>query len=122
MCDDDVEQAAFAGATTTNVVNPTATPHGLAAHGWRIDNVIDKYGNRIASGSKRLARMMVQRKAGGSSEPFYQPYQHPSTLHLNTAQPVRIPLHLQPNKYNAKNSPFVVSDAQSAHSSSPRPG
>ncbi|KAJ1735692.1 hypothetical protein LPJ72_001755, partial [Coemansia sp. Benny D160-2] len=122
MCDDDVEQAAFAGATTTNVANPTATPHGLAAHGWRIDSVIDKYGNRIASGSKRLARMMVQRKAGGSSEPFYQPYQHPSTSHLSTAQPVRVPHHLQPNKHNAKNSPFVVSDAQSAHTSSPRPG
>ncbi|KAJ2589378.1 hypothetical protein H4R99_007483, partial [Coemansia sp. RSA 1722] len=35
-------------------------------HGWRIDSVIDKYGNRIASRSKRLARIVAQRRRKSS--------------------------------------------------------
>ncbi|KAJ2721451.1 hypothetical protein GGI07_003964 [Coemansia sp. Benny D115] len=35
-------------------------------HGWRIDNVIDKCGNRLASRSKRLARIVAQRRRGSS--------------------------------------------------------
>ncbi|KAJ1646728.1 hypothetical protein LPJ64_001842 [Coemansia asiatica] len=35
-------------------------------HGWRIDSVIDKYGNRIASRSKRLARIVAQRRRRSS--------------------------------------------------------
>ncbi|KAJ2718026.1 hypothetical protein H4S00_003969, partial [Coemansia sp. D1744] len=36
------------------------------AHGWRIDSVIDKYGDRIALRSKRLARIVAHRKASSS--------------------------------------------------------
>ncbi|KAJ2079461.1 hypothetical protein H4R24_003759 [Coemansia sp. RSA 988] len=63
MCDDDVDQTALAqDATNANAV----------AHGWRIDNVIDKYGNRIASQSKRLARIVAHRKGGsGGNGPAY---------------------------------------------------
>ncbi|KAI8321330.1 hypothetical protein GQ54DRAFT_184758 [Martensiomyces pterosporus] len=60
MCDDDVDQAAAAIAAE----NAQQTVSG---HGWRIDSVIDKYGNRIASRSKRLARMMGQRGKGNAS-------------------------------------------------------
>ncbi|KAJ2713672.1 hypothetical protein H4R19_002126, partial [Coemansia spiralis] len=35
-----------------------------SAHGWRIESVIDRYGNRIASRSKRLARIVAHRKGG----------------------------------------------------------
>ncbi|KAJ2797474.1 hypothetical protein H4R20_005165, partial [Coemansia guatemalensis] len=55
MCDDEVDQAALAQDTAHA---------NAAAHGWRIDNVIDKYGNRIASQSKRLARIVAHRKGG----------------------------------------------------------
>ncbi|KAJ2781219.1 hypothetical protein GGI15_003277 [Coemansia interrupta] len=37
-------------------------------HGRRIDSVIDKYGNRIASRSKRLARIVAQRRRRSSSD------------------------------------------------------
>ncbi|KAJ2614791.1 hypothetical protein H4S08_001551 [Coemansia sp. RSA 1365] len=55
ICDDEVDQAALAQDTSHN---------NAAVHGWRIDNVIDKYGNRIASQSKRLARIVTHRKGG----------------------------------------------------------
>ncbi|KAJ1728539.1 hypothetical protein LPJ61_003986, partial [Coemansia biformis] len=55
-----------------------------SVHGWRIDNVIDRYGNRIASRSKRLARIVAHRK-GGSGPP-----------NTATDSGMALPLHLTP--------------------------
>ncbi|KAJ2353948.1 hypothetical protein GGF43_003371, partial [Coemansia sp. RSA 2618] len=51
MCDDDADRAAS---------------EDVHSHGWRIDNVIDRYGDRIASRSKRLARIVAHRKGSGA--------------------------------------------------------
>ncbi|KAJ2212884.1 hypothetical protein EV179_004285 [Coemansia sp. RSA 487] len=122
MCDDDVEQAALADAAAADTANTATAPHGLAAHGWRIDNVIDKYGNRIASGSKRLARMVVQRKAPGSSEASSQPYQSGSTSQVAATLPTRNPLHVLQNKHSVNGSPSMALGAHSAHLLSPKAG
>ncbi|KAJ1785346.1 hypothetical protein LPJ59_006164, partial [Coemansia sp. RSA 2399] len=116
MCDDDVEQAALADAAAADTVSAATALHGLAAHGWRIDSVIDKYG-------KRLARMVVQRKAApDSSEVSFQPYQSASTSHAATTHSIRNPLHLLQGKHSMSNSPYMSSGAQHTYSSSPKAG
>ncbi|KAJ2785225.1 hypothetical protein H4R18_000676 [Coemansia javaensis] len=51
-------------------------PDGAHAHGRLIDNVIDRYGNRIASRSRRLARIVAHHRKAGSGGPPADPNHH----------------------------------------------
>ncbi|KAJ2384857.1 hypothetical protein H4S02_004620 [Coemansia sp. RSA 2611] len=105
MCDDEVDRGANGDAHS-----PT--------HGWRIDNVIDKYGNRIASRSKRLARIVAHRKSTtGAPAPSERMRMQPSPQLPVAAANARRSLH---HRSSANGSSSTAGTASAT--SSPMPG